>query len=123
MGEYEVFIDSEIKPGKLVYSDTLIKGKSKKEVLLSTYLCHPQTANHELSGPIVWSTLYNIIKNTGPHYYSYRFLICPENIGSAAFLHYSKKKVKDIDLILIKSLWVSIVTLPSNTLEPSLNAY
>ena len=29
-GEYEVFIDSEIKPGKLVYSDTLIKGKSKK---------------------------------------------------------------------------------------------
>ncbi len=95
-GEYEVFIDSEIKPGKLVYSDTLIKGKSKKEVLLSTYLCHPQTANHELSGPIVWSTLYNIIKNTGPHYYSYRFLICPENIGAAAFLHNSKKNFKKI---------------------------
>ena len=82
-GEYQVFIDSEIKPG-IVYSDTLIKGKSKKEILLSTYLCHPQMANHELSGPLVWSALYNIIiKKTGPHKYSYRFLICPENIGSA----------------------------------------
>lgn len=95
-GEYQVFIDSEIKPGNLVYSDTLIKGKSKKEILLSTYLCHPQMANHELSGPLVWSALYNIIKKTGPHKYSYRFLICPENIGSAAFLHNSKKSVKNI---------------------------
>ena len=32
-----VFIDSEIKPGHLVYSDTLIPGKTKKEILLSTY--------------------------------------------------------------------------------------
>lgn len=95
-GHYKVFIDSSIKPGKLVYSDMLIKGKSKKEILISTYLCHPQTANHELSGPIVWSNLYNIIKNTGPHNYSYRFLICPENIGAVAFLHNSKKNIKKI---------------------------
>ena len=95
-GNYKVFIDSEIKPGHLVYSDKLIRGKSKKEILLSTYLCHPQMANHELSGPLAWSILYRIIKSTGPHKYSYRFLICPENIGAAAFLHYSKNKVKNI---------------------------
>ena len=95
-GQYKVYIDSSIKPGHLVYSDTLIPGKSKKEILLSTYLCHPQMANHELSGPLVWSILYKILKSTGPHNYSYRFLICPENIGSAAFLHYSKKKIKNI---------------------------
>ena len=53
-------------------------------------------ANHELSGPLVWSMLYKILKKTGPHKFSYRFLICPENIGSAAFLHYSKKKIKNI---------------------------
>ena len=95
-GKYRVFIDSTIKPGHLVYSDKLIKGKSKKEILLSTYLCHPQMANHELSGPLAWSMLYKIIKDTGPHKYSYRFLICPENIGAAAFLHYSKKKINNI---------------------------
>ena len=32
-GEYKVYIDSDIKPGHLVYSDTLIPGKSKKEIL------------------------------------------------------------------------------------------
>ena len=95
-GNYKVYIDSDIRPGHLVYSDTLIPGKSKKEILLSTYLCHPQMANHELSGPLVWSMLYKILKKTGPHKFSYRFLICPENIGSAAFLHYSKKKIKNI---------------------------
>ena len=95
-GNYKVFIDSKIEPGHLVFSDKLIKGKSKKEILLSTYLCHPQMANHELSGPLAWSMLYRIIKSTGPHKYSYRFLICPENIGAAAFLHYSKKNIKNI---------------------------
>ncbi len=95
-GKYKVFINSTIKPGKLVYSDTLIRGTSNKEILLSTYLCHPQMANHELSGPLAWAFLYKIIKETGPHKYSYRFLICPENIGAAAYLHYSKKKVKNI---------------------------
>ena len=95
-GKYRVVIKSKLKKGYLVYSDKLIKGKSKKEILISTYLCHPQMANNELSGPLVWSSLYKILKNTGPHEYSYRFLICPENIGSAAFLHYSKKKVKNV---------------------------
>ncbi len=95
-GRYKVVIKSKIKNGNLVYSDNLIKGKSKKEILFSTYLCHPSMANNELSGPLVWSMLYKIIKNTGPHYYSYRFLIAPENIGAAAFLQNSKKKIKNI---------------------------
>ena len=95
-GQYKVFIDSTLKNGNLVYSDSVIPGKSKKQILLSTYLCHPQMANHELGGPIVLSFLYKILKNTGPHNYSYRFLICPENIGSAAFLHKNKNKLKNV---------------------------
>lgn len=95
-GNYKVFIDSTLKNGNLIYSDSIIPGISKKQILLSTYLCHPQMANHELGGPIVLSFLYKILKETGPHKYSYRFLVCPENIGSAAFLHRNKKKLKDI---------------------------
>ena len=34
---------------------------------------------------------YDIIKKTRPHNYSYRFVICPENIGAVAFLHNNKK--------------------------------
>ena len=95
-GKYKVLINSTLKNGELIYSDTLIPGKTKKEILISTYLCHPQMANHELSGPLVWSMLYRILKNTGPHEYTYRFLICPENIGAAAFLHKNKKNIKNI---------------------------
>lgn len=95
-GKYKVVIKSKISKGNLVYSDYLIKGKSKKEILFSTYLCHPSMANNELSGPLVWAMLYRIIKNTGPHYYSYRFLIGPENIGAVSFLYKSRKKIKNI---------------------------
>jgi aminopeptidase-like protein len=95
-GNYKVFIDSSIKKGELIISDKKIVGKSKKEILLSTYLCHPQMANHELSGPLVWAMLYRILKETGPHKYTYRFLICPETIGSAAFLHKNKKNIHNI---------------------------
>ena len=39
--------------GKLHYGELLIKGKSKKEILIHTYICHPRLANNEISGPTV----------------------------------------------------------------------
>ena len=48
-------------------------------------------ANHELSGPLALAIIYDYLKKKGSHFYTYRFLICPENIGSAAFLHKNKK--------------------------------
>ncbi len=94
-GKYRVVIKSSLKNGYLEYSDKILSGKSKKQILFSSYLCHPQMANHELSGPLAMMIIYDYLKKTGPHYYSYRFLICPENIGSAAFLHKNKKNVKN----------------------------
>ncbi len=93
---YKVVINSSFKNGSLVYSDKKILGKSKKEILLYTYLCHPQMANNELSGPLVWSYLYKIMKSTGPHNFTYRFVCAPENIGAASFLHKNKKNFKNI---------------------------
>jgi len=94
--KFKAVIKSSINPGYLYYSDNLIKGKSKKEILIYSYLCHPQMANHELSGPLLWIYLLKIIKKTGPHNYSYRFVLCPENIGAAVFLHFNKKNIKNI---------------------------
>ena len=86
-GIYRAVVKSEIKPGRLVYGQAMIPGRTDREVLISTYLCHPQMANHELSGPLVQAYLYKMLKATGPHRHTFRFLICPENIGAAAFLH------------------------------------
>lgn len=86
-GTYKVVIKSTIKPGFLRYGQTILKGKTDNEILLSTYLCHPQMANHELSGPLAMAILYRMLKASGPHKFSYRFVIIPENIGSATLLH------------------------------------
>ena len=50
-GKYKVFINSNFTKGNLDCSHALIKGKSKKEIFFSSYVCHPSMANNELSGP------------------------------------------------------------------------
>ena len=60
---YKVFIDSKFKTGSLSFGEILIKGKSKKEVFFSTYICHPSMANNELSGPCVAINLAKWISN------------------------------------------------------------
>ena len=60
-GKYQVFINTEFKKGKMYYGEILIKGKFKKEILFSTYICHPSMANNELSGPSLAITLSNYL--------------------------------------------------------------
>ena len=50
-GRYKVVINSKFTKGSMTYADLLIKGKIKKEILLTSYICHPSMANNELSGP------------------------------------------------------------------------
>ncbi len=88
-GNYEIFIDSSFEDGNLEVGEYILKGKSKKEIFFSTYLCHPSMANNELSGPLSMINLYQEISKIKNRYYTYRFVILPETIGSIAYL--SKK--------------------------------
>ena len=94
-GLYKIFINSTLKKGKLDLSHAIIKGNSSKEILFSSYLCHPSMANNELSGPVVLNAILHYIKtNYKIRKYTYRFIMQPETIGSIAYL----SKFKD-DLI------------------------
>ena len=94
---YEIKIDSVLDPnGYLTYGEAFIQGKSEKEVLFSTYICHPSMANNELSGPLVTAFILKSLKGKVLNY-SYRFLFIPETIGSIYYLSrfggYLKKNV------------------------------
>lgn len=80
---YEVFIDSTLDDkGSMTIGEALIKGRSEKEILFSTYICHPSLASNELSGPLVSAFLYQKLKERNNLKYTYRFLFVPETIGS-----------------------------------------
>ena len=92
---YHVYIDSQLDPnGKMVYGEAYKKGKSKKEILISSYICHPSLANDNLSGMILSCFLFNEISKLDT-YYSYRLLLIPETIGAVSWLWKNKKnKIK-----------------------------
>ena len=98
-GNYRILIDSKFIDNGLDLADVVIKGRSKKEILLSTYVCHPSMANNELSGPVVAVYLYKWLKRNQRNLkYSYRFIFCPETIGAIAYIHASFKKLKENSL-------------------------
>ena len=81
--KYHFHIDSKFKNGNMHYAELLIKGKSKKEILICSYICHPSMANNELSGPLIVTALAKILK---PSKYSVRLLLIPETIGAIAYI-------------------------------------
>ncbi len=86
-GNYKVIIDSDLKNGNLELSDAIFKGKTKKEIFFSSYVCHPSMANNELSGPVLLNAIMRYIKSNYPKSkFTYRFVLLPETIGSIAYL-------------------------------------
>ena len=81
------------KKGSLTYGELLIPGHSKQEILISTYICHPQMANNELSGPMVSIALAKYFKNK-VNEKSLRFIFIPETIGSITYLKKNIDKIK-----------------------------
>lgn len=81
---YLAYIDSKLFKGKMNYAELKIKGKSKKEILLCSYICHPSMANNELSGPLVLLALSKILK---PSKYTVRIILIPETIGAISYIN------------------------------------
>lgn len=113
-GKYHAWINSEFRKGGVPVAQCLLPGESKREVVLSSYLCHPSMANNELSGPLVLVALYHRLKNWNQRYYSYRFLLHPETIGSLCYLSRYKEKQKEV---MFAGLVLTCVGGPSKSLS------
>lgn len=80
-GSYEVFIDTEYKPGVMKLGVHTIKGTSDREILLFAHLDHPHQANDNLSGVACLIDLATKLKAE----HTIKIVFCPETIGSIAY--------------------------------------
>jgi len=85
-GTYRVSIDAEFVDGGVPFGTCTLPGESEREILLTSYLCHPSLANNELSGPLVLLALYRRIAAWPRRRFTYRFVLNPETIGALCFL-------------------------------------
>lgn len=92
-GTYHMVINSRHFDGVLNYGEIFLPGKTTKEVLLSTYICHPSMANNEVSGPVLAIQLAKWLKNLDRRL-SYRIVFVPETIGSICYISRNLEKLK-----------------------------
>lgn len=90
---YHMVIDSRLFDGELNYGEVLLPGASAREVLLSTYICHPSMANNEVSGPVLATWLVKWLKSLDRKL-SYRIVFVPETIGSIVYLSRNLAQMK-----------------------------
>jgi len=84
---YEVFIDATLdESGSMTVAEAVIKGASDREILFSTYFCHPSLASNELSGPLVTAFVYEALSKRTDLRYTYRFAFQRETIGAIYYL-------------------------------------
>ncbi len=95
--DYEVVIRSELTEGSLVLGEALLKGESEKELLISTYCCHPWMANDNQSGMVVATFLHRYLAQKKKLRYSYRFVWLPETIGAITYLAHNEEVMKAIE--------------------------
>ena len=90
-----MYVDSDLKDGSLSYGELIIPGKSKKEILLTTYICHPSMANNECSGPAVTTFLAKWLISLKEREYTYRIVFAPETIGAIIYINKNYDDLKN----------------------------
>jgi aminopeptidase-like protein len=94
-GEYEVVIDSTLKPGSLTYGECFLPGEREDEVLLTTHVCHPSLANDNLSGIALLTEIGARLQEL-PRTLSYRLLFIPGTIGSITWLARNDDRISKV---------------------------
>ena len=89
--QYRVVIRSRFEPGTLKVGEVVIQGDSRECIVFCAHLCHPAMANDDLTGVVVGLDVMRTLLHRPGLRYTYRFLIVPETVGSAAFLSHHEE--------------------------------
>jgi len=99
---YFISIDSIFSKSELLAGELIIPGKSKKEIILTSYICHPRQAHDGLSGSIMLLKIYDFLINR-ENKFTYRFLFFPETIGSICLLGSKKIIPENVEYSLVST--------------------
>lgn len=103
-GQYRAVIDSDLSDGSLTLGELLVPGKSDREVLVYSHVCHPSLANDNLSGLAVTVWWAKHLLEHGGNRLSYRFVWGPGTIGSITWLARNESRLSGIDHGLVAVL-------------------
>ena len=97
VGNLRVRIDADHFAGSLTYGEVLIPGNSPREILISSYICHPYMANDGLSGMLLTAFLARYISDLPSRSWSYRIIFVPETIGAISYLHENQTAMSRVE--------------------------
>lgn len=90
-------IESTFHDGYMTSAEAIHEGASKREVLISSYICHPAMANDSLSGVLLAAMLSRYVSELANRRSTYRFVFVPETIGAISYLASNVEQAKNID--------------------------
>jgi aminopeptidase-like protein len=88
--QYRVVIRTTFEAGTLKVGEVILPGESEQTFVLVAHLCHPAMVNDDLTGVVVGLEVMRHLLAQPKPYYTYRFLIVPETIGSVAYLSHNE---------------------------------
>lgn len=94
--KYKVKIKTEFSFGELKVGEVFVPGKTAESIVLCAHLCHPAMVNDDLTGVVVGLEVMRRLRKKKGLYYTYRFLIGPETIGSIAWLSHNEDLIPKI---------------------------
>lgn len=96
---YRVVIRTSFEKGTLKVGEVVLEGESRESFMLGAHLCHPAMVSDDLSGVVlgidVMRAMFARYAESKP-YYTYRFLIVPETIGSLAYLSHNESLIPEM---------------------------
>jgi aminopeptidase-like protein len=95
-GPFEVGVDASLTDGHLVYGEAVLPGRTDREILLTTHICHPSLCNDNLSGIALAVFLGRHLAELDLRH-TVRILFAPGTIGSISWLAVNDDRVGAID--------------------------
>jgi aminopeptidase-like protein len=120
-GLYEILIDVKVKDGEMLVGEICLPGETDDTFIFLSDFCHPGQVNDSFSGLAMFMKVMHSIAQLPKRKYTYKMLILPETIGSAAYITSeleSLKKVKGAmfaEMVGWGEAWYMKETRSSNT--------